>query len=83
MRQPEQTDLTNDTEVTHALSVLVREFIDNYPHRIQATALLSAYIQTAIANPCCTENCLAQLGKAVLLLAKAIDSNHAKGQPLH
>jgi hypothetical protein len=47
--------------------------------------LISAYIQTALANPCCTEGCLVQLGKAALLLTNAIGANQAQaqGQPLH
>jgi hypothetical protein len=63
----------------------VLEYIADNPHRVQITALISAYIQTALANPCCTEGCLVQLGKAALLLTNAIGANQAQaqGQPLH
>ncbi len=82
MSTPDQEQSAADTKEAHELSVLVREYIDSHHHRIQATALLSAYIQTAIANPCCTESCLAQLGKAAFLLAQHV-GNSAQGQPIH
>lgn len=66
----------------HALSRQLREQSSNHHHSIQATALLSAYLQTAIANPCCTESCLAQLGKAAFLLAQHV-SSPAQGNPIH
>lgn len=83
MSTPEQTQRVADVKEAHELSLLVREHIATHHHRIQATALLSAYIQTAIANPCCTESCIAQLGRAALLLTNALASNQAQGQPIH
>lgn len=85
MSTPEQAARNAAVKEAYELSRLVREFIDAHHHGIQATALLSAFIHTALANPCCTQACIAQLGKASSLLANAIDTNQApaQGQPIH
>ena len=83
MSTTDQEQRAADTKQAHELSVLVREYIDGHHHRIQATALLSAYIQTAIANPCCTGSCLQQLAMAASMLSTHLASNQAQGNTVH
>ncbi len=83
MSMGEQNQQVADTKAAHELSILVREYVDGNHHRIQTTALLSAYVQAAIANPCCTARCLQQLGEAAFILIQALEANSAQGKSLH
>lgn len=54
-----------------------------HPHNLALSALLSAYIGLASANPCCTQACANQAMQAAMHLARQAAQMRPDGAPVH